>query len=521
MNDDNIYVEENFQNNGCVNMPKPEKIYSVPEIIFAFFSLAFGYLFIKIGLAGFLSAGATLFFIIFIVSASVIVKKSGIIQSSKSRLLMILSVVSSLYFTVSANILLKVFNLMFVIILLTLWSFSLNNNGYKGADDSFAFTMLKSLFGEPFKSYGECYSASTSAFKKNQKGKNVKYIIIGLIIAIPVTFIAGSLLVSADGFFSDMMDKMFSNIGEKAFTNIIQFAFGISLGFYIFGMIFSSIRNKNENKLDIEYCAFKRNTLKVFHPIIIYSSVIPLCLIYVMFFFSQINYFVSAFMGTLPSEYSFSEYARRGFFELFFVAILNLGVIACINLFCKNSDNDANSRPKALKFFTVLLSVFTLILISTALSKMIMYIQRYGLTNLRVYTTWFMILIVFIFALIIIRQFKKINIAKIGSIAFTVMFLVLCFSNVDSLIVQYNYNAYQNGYLNEFDTSIFYELSDDAVYEILSLTQNSNKKISNDAKDYFKEKSYWGVFNENDMRTFNIASYVRFLNSNKKENIRS
>ena len=41
MNDDNIFVEENFQNNGCVNMPKPEKIYSVPEIIFAFFIPAF------------------------------------------------------------------------------------------------------------------------------------------------------------------------------------------------------------------------------------------------------------------------------------------------------------------------------------------------------------------------------------------------------------------------------------------------------------------------------------------------
>ena len=152
---------------------------------------------------------------------------------------------------------------------------------------------------------------------------------------------------------------------------------------------------------------------------------------------------------------------------------------------------------------------------------MIMYIQRYGLTNLRVYTTWFMILIVLIFVLIIIRQFKKINIAKIGSIAFAVMFLVLCFSNVDSLIVKYNYNAYKNGYLNEFDTSIFNELSDDAVYEILALTQNSDKKISNDAKDYFDENSYWNTFYDNDMRTFNISSYVRELNSNKKENIRS
>ena len=132
-----------------------------------------------------------------------------------------------------------------------------------------------------------------------------------------------------------------------------------------------------------------------------------------------------------------------------------------------------------------------------------------------------MILIVLIFVLIIIRQFKKINIAKIGSIAFAVMFLVLCFSNVDSLIVKYNYNAYKNGYLNEFDTSIFNELSDDAVYEILALTQNSDKKISNDAKDYFDENSYWNTFNDNDMRTFNIASYVRELNSNKKENIRS
>ena len=115
-----------------------------------------------------------------------------------------------------------------------------------------------------------------------------------------------------------------------------------------------------------------------------------------MFFISQAGYFLSAFTNSLPEGFTYADYARRGFFELFAIALINLGVTCFMSLFSKKAGRE---KPFALKFYSVMISVFTLILIATAMSKMIMYINRYGLTALRFYTSWFMVLLAMIFVL--------------------------------------------------------------------------------------------------------------------------
>ena len=70
---------------------------------------------------------------------------------------------------------------------------------------------------------------------------------------------------------------------------------------------------------------------------------------------------------------------------------------------------------------------------------MILYIQNYGLTQLRVYTTWFMILTALIFIYVIIRQFKSdFSFIRASAVTFTLMFALLCFSRPDALIARYN-----------------------------------------------------------------------------------
>lgn len=62
-----------------------------------------------------------------------------------------------------------------------------------------------------------------------------------------------------------------------------------------------------------------------------------------------------------------------------------------------------------------MLSIFTLILIATAISKMVMYISVYGLTQLRFYTTWFMLLLAVIFVMIIVKQSAMISALRVIS----------------------------------------------------------------------------------------------------------
>lgn len=477
-------------------------IYKKQEKIFAFLTLAFGYLFLKFLVSGCLNLGATLFFTAFIVAAFVLVKSLGIRQFSNSVTYLITAFVFSLYFTLSANFFLKYLTLHLVIILICLWAFSLNNENYKGAEDNFCSVLLRSLISEPFMNFGKCSGAISQTNKDSKKTNSIKFIIFGLLLAIPVTALIIFLLSSADDNFAKLTNSIFDNIGEKILVNGFQICVGIPIAFYLFGMMFSAI---NSSAMKSESSTYKNVSMKyrfVNHTLII-SSVIPLCVVYVTFFFCQLSYFISAFMGKLPQQFSYAEYARKGFFELFAVSLINLFIIIVINLICKNKDNDIN-RPASVKFFTGLISVFTLILIATAVSKMVMYIGEYGLTSLRVYTTWFMILLIILFTLIIIRQFKKVNIAKIGSIAFIVMFFMLTFLNTDNLIVKYNYWAYANNRIVEFDTSIFNDTSPDAVYEAINIKNSGNSDIKKSAEYFIEDNSYYF----GDFRTFNLSTYM-------------
>ena len=137
-------------------------------------------------------------------------------------------------------------------------------------------------------------------------------------------------------------------------------------------------------------------------------------------------------------------------------------MIIGINLFSKL--NEEGKKSKFLKAMTVTLCVFTVLLIITAISKMGMYISVYGLTRLRFYTSWFMLLLGVLFIGIIISViWEKFNLSKFAVTAFTVMFAALSFSNADRLIAEYNIGRYLDGSLSSVDITMFSELSADAL----------------------------------------------------------
>ena len=50
--------------------------------------------------------------------------------------------------------------------------------------------------------------------------------------------------------------------------------------------------------------------------------------VYLLYLFSQSAYFFSAFRGLLPEEFTVAEYARRGFFEMSVIAVINFIVVS-------------------------------------------------------------------------------------------------------------------------------------------------------------------------------------------------
>ena len=131
----------------------------------------------------------------------------------------------------------------------------------------------------------------------------------------------------------------------------------------------------------------------------------------------------------------------------------------------------------AQRILSGVLSFSTVILIATAISKMLLYIDQFGLTRKRVYTTWFMILLGVCFIFVIIKQFRlKLNTAACFLFSFIILFSVLVLSGVDGIIARSNAERYINGDLDYFDAYAMEELGDAAVPSLIKVVEYLESK---------------------------------------------
>lgn len=434
------------------------------ESIFAVIFLFAGYFFIKLFITNSCGIAAAVYLEGVLVCSALLAHFRNASGSRYSKLYFVLSVIFSLGVGMTSSGYLQFMELCFGAVFYAMWAFALNNPEWHGFGDQTFRSVKEAILGASVKNFSACPKAAAGLFRRSSK--NIGYIVIGLGISLPVTAVVCGLLISADSNFENMLEELLRGI---SFEEPVVFLFGLPLSFFIFSIIFTAVNTEGNPRLGESFY------VKFAPPALVCSMVLPLCAVYMLFFFSQLGYFLSAFGGVLPEGFSASEYARQGFFELCAVAVINLGVIALINLIAESG--------KALKVMTVILSVFTLILIATAQSKMFLYIKEYGLTPKRVYTSWLMFILAAVFVLIIIFCFKKFNAARIGAGIITAAALLLGFCGVDPLIARYDASLIESGVMSDFPE----DLSADAALVISECRSSENERLSSAAQRYREE----------------------------------
>ncbi len=364
--------------------------------------------------------------------------------------------------------------------------------------DHFVSDLLEGLCVRSFLRFGEGPAAMKKLFKNPKSCKTLFYVFLGLLCSVPLSCVVLFLLVCSDTMFENWLDKVFDMIPTFEFRYVWELILAIPVWMYLFGG-FAAIRNRWEKPL------INMKGGRVLPAIIGYTTVTPICVFYVMYIAVQFNYFTAAFGGNLPGDYSYASYARKGFFELCAVAVLNLCVIACMNLFLKRKEDGTSSV--AMKVYCTLLSGFTILLIVSALSKMVLYIKEMGMTPLRIYTSWFMLVLAVFFVLIIVAQFTKLRFCKAAFVSFTFLFAVLCFSNVDGMIAKYNVNAYETGKLEHVDFSVLERLGDAALVHVDSLTESDDSEVAEEAKQCYRAMERKSE-RKNDLAYFSIPRVI-------------
>ena len=331
----------------------------------------------------------TIIFINFLIN----IKKNNLLKNKKAFLLIIpisLIILSSILFKTFNNRILNIFILPMIIIYCL---FSLINKKY----DLTSKILILFFKVFPTKYFSNLnYLNNCLKPKSNKKYKSLN-ILLGLVISIPLAIVLLSLLASSDMYFSTFINNIFSN-----FLNIFNIHFLWS-NLYIFSLtfiagfsIFINILRKKDI-VDTKSKPFNVNES------VMTTILVVINLVFVLFLISEISKLTTNFLQ-IPIEYTYSEYAREGFFQLLVVTTINI----IITFFCLYKTNLVKEN-KTIKYLIFLLTIFSIILIFNSYYRMYLYINAYSFTTLRLQVILFLLLELILFSLIIYKLLKGLN----------------------------------------------------------------------------------------------------------------
>lgn len=420
---------------------------------------------------------------------------------SKNKLIGCMTLIASfllgINLSIHSNPVLNGINLIIIPMLMTSAFMLIRYDGFKWYRLSFIGQLINRITALTFENTLKPFRFINESIKCKEKVKinsTQKNILKGLLISIPLVFILLALLSSADMVFGYYLSNIFKNIPKLELGNIISDVILIIIVFlytfsYLWSFKYSSINFMGEDN------AIK----KYWEPTVILTIISVINIIYLAFSIIQFSYLYGG-RNMLPNGFTYAEYARRGFFELAAVTLINFTMLICCIKYVKR-DNKGIKTFANLSF--TLLVLFTFNMLFSAHYKMFLYEKTYGYTYLRVFVHVFLALLFILFVISLVSIWvDKVPLAKLSIIATLMMYILLNYANVDSFIARKNIERFNE--TGKIDIYYLTHLSYDAIPQIQKLLdspkleQEYKQQIDRDLKEIqikLSKQQSWLEFN--------------------------
>ncbi len=314
------------------------------------------------------------------------------------------------------------------------------------------------------------------------------YVAAGIGIAVPCLIFLGILLASADLVFADMIERFFLAFLRP--EKIFGIAFMLLFGF------FSSYCGVRFIRAHADQVTVKDH--RTGEPLIAITVTALIALLYLVFCLIQVVYL---FLGNmqLPEGVTYAQYARRGFFQLLYVCVLNLILVLAVKKFFRES--------RLLNVILFVISGCTLVMTASSAYRMLLYIGAYQLTFLRIFVLVALLVIALLMAgvmcVIVKPQFP---LFRYGIVVVSVVYLAFSFSHVDYFIAKYNLSQEDVAYSGRTAVDYAYidTLSTDAAPAIDAYLEDHPAGTWLDR--YLKENEQ--EIHEITIRNFNVSHYI-------------
>ena len=268
---------------------------------------------------------------------------------------------------------------------------------------------------------------------EENKSATIRKVLIGVGISLPLLFVIVNLLVSADQQFGNLLGA-FPRwlLGLKIEEEVVRTIAVTIYTLAIFGLL-QVLRTKQP----VPAADAKPTEKMAWDSVISLTVLILLNIVYLLFVVVQFQYF---FSETLKEGYTYAEFARRGFFELLFVTMLNLLIISTIVSYV---DKTSKFLTRAIRALLSLLVTFSGVMLYSAFLRLLMYEEAYGFTFARVLAHSFMIYLLVILCYSFMRIWmERLSLVRFYIISAIIFYTIINTIQLDRYVVDRNLDRY-------------------------------------------------------------------------------
>jgi cytochrome c oxidase subunit IV len=299
------------------------------------------------------------------------------------------------------------------------------------------------------------------------------------IIAVPafLLILFGLMLANANPVFNKMVSTAWHSAWEwvgdvLAELNALRFIFWALFFACVYGLLRMSyiiltggprqpelIVQKADRKAELMSCLLSMGSLNVLFLIV-----------------NIIDLFYLWGSAALPEGVTYAKYAHTGSYRLIVTVIIS-AIVVCA--FYRRGTLQEESRPaRWLVYGWVGQNIF---LVLSALRRLLVYVDAYGLTRWRVAVIFWVALVVCGFILVIVkvaRNWSALKLVKANLLSTLVLFYVVGFWNTDGTVAHYNVTRYLEGRTTQMDIDYLAGLDCNAVPAIARLRGAKDPEIA-------------------------------------------
>jgi len=319
----------------------------------------------------------------------------------------------------------------------------------------------------------------------------------GVFIAAPLLLVFGGLFVAADAVF------------EKLVVDFLGFDVAEVFGHLFLILLFTWV---TAGLLWVALMARNPETLSFGRPDSLSLGIIELGivlglldLLFLVFVIVQVRYLFGGAERVLTTAgLTYAEYARRGFFELVTVTALVLPTLLLAHWLLRAG---SPARERAFRILASALVALLFVVIASALQRMYLYLEEYGLTELRLYATNFMVwlAVVLVWFLLTVLRGRRDRFAFGALVTGFAAILLINVINPDALIARTNLDRLEEG--KRFDAYYLTTLSADAAPVLLEALPEIPEERLVIEPDFSVEQAIVHRWRdgETDWRTWNLS----------------